>query len=142
MPPKTKSDTDKSLLGQPDSVMNPDFLLAADEGNLDTDILPFCGPLQLPTVEQVLKLYYFMREQLGKKNGRVSQEEIANKVAIMVTKYWDMAGYKTVVQFRIVKHIKKLIEKYQNIMKHKGRTSAFIRGREKERVFRGSQETL
>ena len=53
MPPKTKSDTDKSVLGQPDSVMKPDFLLAADEGNLDTDILPFSGPLQLPTVEQI-----------------------------------------------------------------------------------------
>ena len=132
MPPKTKSDTDKSVLGQPDSVMKPDFLLAADEGNLDTDILPFSGPLQLPTVEQVLKLYYFIREQLGKKNGRVSQEEIANKVAIMVTKYWDMAGYKTVVQFWIVKRIKKLIEKYQNIMKNKGRTSALEAERRRE----------
>ena len=57
MPPKIKSDTEKPMLGQPDSVMKPDFLSAADEGNFDTDILPFSGPLQLPTAEQVLKLY-------------------------------------------------------------------------------------
>ena len=54
----------------------------------------------------------------------MSQDDIANKVAIMVIKYWDMAGYKTLVQFRIVKNIKKLIDKYQNIVKSKGRTSA------------------
>ena len=123
MPPKTKSDTEKPMLGQPDSVLKPDFILAAQEGNLDTDILPFSGPLQLPTVEQVLKLYYFIREHLGKKNSRVSQGDIANMVADMVVKYSHMAGYKTVVKFRIVKHIKKEIDKYQNIVKHKERTN-------------------
>ena len=93
MPPKTKSDTDKPLLGQLDSVMKPDYLLAVQEGNLDTDILPFSGPLQLPTSEQILKLYFFIREQLGKKNSKVSQDVIANKVCNLVAQYWNMAGY-------------------------------------------------
>ena len=122
MAPKTKSDTEKPFLGQPDSVMRPDYLLAVQEGNLENDILPFSGPLQLPTSEQVLKLYFFIREHLGKKNGRVSQEEITNKVAFLVSQYWNMAGYKTVVQFRVVKHIKKELEMYQNINKRRERT--------------------
>ena len=124
MPPKTKSDTDKPLLGQPDSVMRPDYLLAVQEGNLDTDILPFSGPLQLPTSEQILKLYFFIREQLGKKNTKVSQDVIANKVCNLVAQYWNMAGYKTVVKFRVVKHIKKELEMYQKINKSRGRSTA------------------
>ena len=124
MPPKTKSDTDKPLLGQPDSVMRPDYLLDVQEGNLDTDILPFSGPLQLPTSEQILKLYFFIREQLGKKNNKVSQDVIANKVCNLVAQYWNMAGYKTVVKFRVVKHIKKELEMYQKINKSRGRSTA------------------
>ena len=124
MPPKTKASTAKSLIGQPESVIKPEFCLATQDGNLDTDILPFSGPLQLPTSEQVLKLFFFIRDILGQRNSHVSQAAIISKVANQVAKYWDMAGYQTVVKFRLENHVKKELTKYQAINKSKDRTMA------------------
>ena len=116
MPPKLKSDTEKPMIGQPDSVLAPDFILATQHGNLEgTEILPFSGPLQLPSREQVLKLYFFIRDFYGKKNTYISQENIAKVVAEKVSRYWAMAGFKTVVEFRVIKHIKKELDMYQGI---------------------------
>ena len=55
MPPKTKSDTAMFLLGQPDSVLHPEFLEGVQKDGLQTSILPFKGPKQLPTIEQAVK---------------------------------------------------------------------------------------
>ena len=75
MPPKTKAETHKPILGQPDSVLCSEFTLVVQEGKASDDILPFSGPLKLPCIEQVLKLFYYFREQFGKTNGQVGQEE-------------------------------------------------------------------
>ena len=75
MPPKTKSDTVKFLLGQPDSALRQDFTQAIQQGEGDSDILPWSGSLQLPTLEQVLKLYFYLREAAGKKNSFVTRGE-------------------------------------------------------------------
>ena len=68
MPPKTRADTCKPLIRQPDSVLRPEFLQANQERKDDTDVLPFSGKLQLPSREQVLKLYLFYRAQPGSSN--------------------------------------------------------------------------
>ena len=90
MPPNTRADTCKPLIGQPDSVLRPEFIQANQEGKDDTDIVPFSGTLQLPSTEQVLKLYFFYRGQPGKSND--NQKKISSKVAAHVVKYWEMAG--------------------------------------------------
>ena len=51
MPPKTKAATDKPLLGQPDSVLSPEFILAVEQGQDDPDCLPYSGPLRLPCID-------------------------------------------------------------------------------------------
>ena len=61
MPPKTKVDTCKPLIGQPDSVLRPEFLQANQERKDDTDVLPFSGKLQLLSTEEVLKLNFLCR---------------------------------------------------------------------------------
>ena len=66
--PITRADTCKPLIGKPDSVLRPEFLQANQERKDDTDVLPFSGKLQLPSTEQVLKLYFFYRAQLGNNN--------------------------------------------------------------------------
>ena len=125
MPPKLKSDTEKPLLGQAGSVLAADFILASQQGNLESiDILPFSGPLQLLSREQVLKLYFFIRDLLGKKNTHVSQENIAKLVAEKIQSYWAMAGFKTVVEFRVIKHIKKELDIYQGINKNRAKSAA------------------
>ena len=123
MPPKTKAATDKPLLGQPDSVLSQEFILAFEKGEDDPDILPFSGALKLPTVEQVLKLFYFLRGQAGVKNGHVSQKELSHKVAILVIKYWDMAGYKTMWMATVENHIMKELARYNTILKSRNRNT-------------------
>ena len=86
MPPKTKAGTAKTLLGQPNSVLSNEFLQAVDAKKPDDDILPFSGPLQLPTVEKVVKLFFFYKEQAGLQNSYVSQEDISIKVFAHVVK--------------------------------------------------------
>ena len=81
--PTTKSDTAKHLLGQPDSVLRPDFILAVEGGDLEPNLLPFTGPLQLPSSEATLKLYFFYRNILGKKNSKISQQDIVSLVVTL-----------------------------------------------------------
>ena len=86
MPPKTKAGTEKFLLGQPDSVLNNDFLHAVQEGKDYSSILPWLGSPQLPTIKQVLCLYYYLREESGRKNSFVSRAQIKSLVANLAVK--------------------------------------------------------
>ena len=104
MPPKTKAETNKTLLGQPDSVLKSDFIQSVLE-NKNDDILPFSGSLQLPTTEEVLKLFYFYRDHFGHKNSHVSQEDIFCKVSAHVIKYWSMSGFQTMSLISVRKKI-------------------------------------
>ena len=83
MAPTTKAGTAKPLLGQYDSVLSTEFLLAVQENRPCDDILPFVRPLQaqLPSIEQVLKLYYFLRETVGKTNKHVSNFDVSKQVS-------------------------------------------------------------
>ena len=132
MPPKTKSATDKPLLGQPDSALSSEFILAVEQGRDHDDIFPFSGALKLPTIEQVLKLYFFLREQAGAKNSHVSQKEISGKVASHVVMYWNMAGNKTKVMPRVENNISKELAIYNTILKSRKRTTA---GEIKKRTY-------
>ena len=123
MPPKTKSATEKPHMGQPDSVLCPEFVLAVEQGEDDSDILPYSRALKLPIIDQVLKLYFFLRDQTGSKNGHVSQKELSNKVASHVIKYWDMAGYKTMWMATVESHIMKELARYNTINKSRKRTT-------------------
>ena len=121
MPPKTKAATAKSFIGQPDSVLRDEFIQEVQVNGHDSELLPFSGSLQLPTAEQVVKLFFFFKEQEGLKNSHVSQDSISERVAVHVVKYWQMAGFNTSSEFNIVKKIKKEVEKYQIINKNKSR---------------------
>ena len=122
MPPKTKSSSDHPLLGQPSTVLRQEFLQAHQEGSSDVDILPFKGPLQLPSKGQVLKLYLFYRDETSSKN-HVQANITAKQVAKQVFKYWDMAGYQVMVMPRIENHILKLADAYKTILKGRARNS-------------------
>ena len=135
MPPKTKTATDKFLIGQPDSALRQEFILAVQQSQDEENIHPWVGPLQLPTREQVLKLYLFYKEHVGLRNSFVSQSDISNKVASHVTKYWYMAGFQTVKMSNVVSHVKKEVMKFQDINKHRSRNS------EKEIVKRNEYTT-
>ena len=75
-------------------------------------------------MEQVLKLYCFLREMVGKTNKHVSNFDVSKQVSTYVAMYWRMAGFKTLVFFRIVGHVQKLVDAHQKIVRHISRTSA------------------
>ena len=74
MPPKTR--IFNNLLGQPSSVIREEFILAIEEGKPVDDILAFKGPIQLPSKDQVLRLYLYYREKEGKYNSCDPQHDI------------------------------------------------------------------
>ena len=119
MPPKTKASIEKFLIGQPDSVLQEDFILAVQEGKDDEDIHPWTGPLQLPKTGQVLKLHLFYKDQVGVNNSFVSLSDILNKVAHHVVKNWYKAGFQTVKICNVVKNVKKVVTQYQDMNKNK-----------------------
>ena len=124
MPPKTKP-VAKTVLGQASSVLTDEFFQYVQLGDTgdDSALLPFKGPLQLPTVEQVVKLFFFMKEQVGLRNSKVSQDDIAKGVSKYIGKYWTMAGFMTMSETSIRKKILKEVENYQKINKNKNRVS-------------------
>ena len=123
MPPKTKAATAKTLIGQPSSVLTDEFLQAVQRNEPDADLLPFSRPIQLPTAEQVVKLFFFFKEQAGLKNGHVPQGDVVSRVSDHVVKYWNMAGFVTISKFSVTKKIKNEVDKYQKINKNKNRDS-------------------
>ena len=123
MPIKTKGDTYKFLLGQPDSVLWQEYLQPIREGKGDGDILPWSGPLNFPRVEQVLKLYFYLREAAGRKICFVTRAEVVLKVNEKVVKYWSMAGFMTMKMCNVVSKIKKEVENYENLQKKRSSTS-------------------
>ena len=124
MPPKTKAATAKSFLGQPSSVLTDEFLQSSQLGDVnEKDILPFSGPVQLPTVVQVVKLYFYLKEQVGLRNSKISQDDIAKQVYTHILKYWKMAGFLTMSETSVRKKILREVENYQSINKNKNRES-------------------
>ena len=120
MPPTTKSQTEKWLIGQPKSVLRSDFILAIKSGNEKAfDMLPFEGMVQLPTQIQVLKLYWFLREEGGLYNHQLLRKELYSTVGRFAKVYWDMAGFK-VVQ-RVEAHVKRVVERYDKLRKIRSR---------------------
>ena len=61
-----------------------------------SDQLPFTGPqYQLPSQMNVLKLRLFMKDSYGKKNSNTKTSTLNAKTALVVSNYWEMAGFKT-----------------------------------------------
>ena len=102
-----------SLLGNPESVLKPEFL----DTTKQYDVLPFKGKLNLPNREQVVKLYLYQRKLPG--NYRVSKERVAQLVAADICTCWKMANFDTIKKQNIEKKIVREFEEYQNINKNK-----------------------
>ena len=45
---------------------------------------------------ECLKLYLFIRNEVGKRNFYVGTDSISKAVAQVIKKYWDMAGFITI----------------------------------------------
>ena len=105
------------ILGSIEAIFRPEFLAVTATGEEKDflDVLPFLGKVNLPTTEQVLKLYMYLRDLPG--NYRVPQEEIALQVTKHILVFWKMANYATSYQGYVVKKVLKEVKDYKTMKK-------------------------
>ena len=143
MPPKkaTKAKYHHDMIGLSTSVLKAEFVTAFQtDKNFDiTSWLPFSGPLQLPTMKQVLMLALFLKDEAGRKDSfTVKPYEIDKTVGGIVSKYWLMAGFET--KTTLSREVKSLIERYHKLQKDSKKSGLFHIN--KRAAFRNEGERL
>ena len=90
------------------------------------DQLPFTGPqYQLPSQMNVLKLRLFMKDSSGQNNSNKTASTFNAKTALVVSKYWGMAGFKTWHIDTIRNGVDRLVKRYKRILKSRAKTSEY-----------------
>ena len=143
MPPKksTKKKYYHDMIGLSTSVLKSSFVTAyQNDKNFDiTTWLPFSGPLQLPTMKQVLLLALFFKDETGRKDSfTVKQSEIDKTVGDIIAKYWGMAGFETKTMLR--REVKSIVERYRKLQNDINKTGLFHVN--KRAAFRNEGEKL
>ena len=115
-----KGAPDCPLLGNLESSFRREFLLAAEEGRPSKNLLLFVGKVNLPTREQVVKLYIILRRLPG--NYRLDKEVVAQIVAKHIMMYWRMANFSTSVVDIVGKRVLTEISCYQKLKKNTRKT--------------------
>ena len=129
MPPKkaTKAKYYHAMLGaHSTSVLKAEFVSSyQSDQNFDmSSWLPFSGPLQLPTMKQVLMLALFLKDEAGRKDSfTVKPSEIDKAVGEIISKYWAMAGFET--KTNLSREVKSLIERYHKLQKDSKKSGLF-----------------
>ena len=138
---KTKSTFDHFLVGSSTAVLKSEFIQQVEEAESFDDItmLPFSGPLMLPTKMQALKLHLFLRVTVGKFNKGVSRSEISKLASKLICKYWDMAGYSVVTN--VYRSLISLYDKYEKIKKSENNKMTDILA-QKNKNFLDDMQTL
>ena len=106
---------------------------------LDTSYLwPFRGKKQLPTKDQVLCLYFFIRGQ--EKMKKVPQCQVLDPVLDEVTKCWKLANIPTKVYTTLKRDLQKILSTRDNLVKNKHKMSE--KEVEKRNEFENSLQKL
>ena len=120
-----RSDPKHWLIESATSVLKAEFITEfTKDSSMDvTTSLPFSGPVQLPTKMQALKLFWFIRDIIGRKNNcNITNGQIQSIVAKVIDHYWSMAGYDTVTNSTAVRQVKRIVEQHQKLLKSQSRT--------------------
>ena len=112
------------LEGKFTSVLNTDFVVATEtKGFNQRDVLlPFILK-QLPTNEETLKLFLYLRHEVGLKNRSIDRKDLIKTVSDSIQAYWKMAHLPTITRNNIQFRIEKLITEYLKLMKDVNRQS-------------------
>ena len=87
-----------SLLdGKFTSVLSTEFVVATEtKGFNQRDVLlPFILK-QLPTNEETLKLFLYLRHEVGLKNRSIDRKDLIKAVSDSIQAYWEMAHLPTI----------------------------------------------
>ena len=112
------------LIDSATEVLKDSFITSyREDDSLDIgSSMPFSGPVQLPTKMQALKLFWFIKDEVGRFNTwSLTKGKVLGIVARVIKHYWDMAGYETVTHSSICKLIKNIVTKYETLLKSKNK---------------------
>ncbi len=118
----TRSKHQHWLIDLATSVLKDSFITRyLEDDNFDIgSSLPFSGPVQLPTKMQALKLFWFLKDEVGRFNSwGLTKGKIVGIVARVIRNYWTMAGYDMVSHSSICTLIKNITKKYETLLKSK-----------------------
>ena len=96
-PKETRSKFEHWQIGRVTNVLRDDFVERYSRGDqIDLSTArPFSGPLMLPTKGECLKLWWFFKDQDGRKNTKsLLNGTITGMVVKVISQYWKMAGYE------------------------------------------------
>ena len=91
------------------------------------EFLPFNGPqCQLPTKGQALKLRWFLRDEFGRVGRSISNGSLTRRVALVIERYWSMAGFETINGNSIYRDVKTLLTELDKLVKDKSKSSPHV----------------
>ena len=126
----TRSKFEHWLFGSSTAGLRDDFVEQYCRGDsIDmSSALPFSGPRMLPTRGDALKLWWFFKDNDGRKNTKsLSTGQINSMVLRVISHYWRMAGFET-DEWKLSdghKHdlITSLVKSYQRLLKSRSKNS-------------------
>ena len=132
MPRETRSKYVHWHIGSCTDVLREDFVeeyCRGDPIDLSTS-RPFSGPLMLPTKGEALKLWWFLKDEDGRYNGKsLLNGKITGMVVSVISHYWKMAGFESEAEDLKLndgtKHklVSSIVKTYQSLLKSRSKNS-------------------
>ena len=132
MPRDTRSKYEHWLIGSSTDVLRDDFVekhCRGDPIDLSTS-RPFSGPLMLPTKGECLKLWLFLKDEVGRHNGKsLLTGTITGMVVTAISQYWRMAGYENEAEEMKLsdgnkrKLVSSIVKSYQSLLKSRSKNN-------------------
>ena len=115
--PVSRSAAEVPLLGLPSSVLSAKWIeryASAEQSSSSStgsSVLPFKLPPKLPTREEVLKLYWFLRQ--NDQDTKKKKIVIVDTVVGEILSYWRMSNIKTLTPQNVQKKVLSLVDEYE-----------------------------
>ena len=132
MPRDTRSKYEHWLIGSSTDVLRDDFVEKHCRGDLIdlSTSRPFSGPLMLPTKGECLKLWLFLKDEVGRHNGKsLLTGTITGMVVTAISQYWRMAGYENEAEEMKLsdgnkrKLVSSIVKSYQSLLKSRSKNN-------------------
>ena len=101
---------DGILPGQLTEVLTEEFVVATQTEGYDQKRVNLAfTSRKLPSKEDTLKLFLYLREVAGPRNGSIQDSDIFPIILRVLKSYWDMAGFPTLISKEIYTNREKVL---------------------------------
>ena len=93
---KVRKKEDGILPGKVTSILTQDFVVATQTEGFDQKRVKLAfTSRKLPSGEETMKLFLYLRQVAGPKNSSVQDNDLFQVISGVLKFYWDMAGFPT-----------------------------------------------